>query len=557
MDFDKAGNAEDLYNEKLQLICKTYNRELLSNQRVVDGINSMDYSKLKILCKYHNKFSHKGIEELLLDESIVNHINDYDDEMFRSMLNDAPSEHNILEILKGEEVRSSEFDSSDGEENEEDYGYYDNFDYEEDEKNDPNNFAKEALGDKGTNEKRVDDVQFCNDADVGVPLDNQNAIRNIRFIQWMIVESDGKLSEQNVTELLKDSSSIDLINSLDDKKLQLILKSDKFSGENIIELLGNQRVVEYLYFIDYEKFELIHNSDKFNSSKYASSSHKIIRLLENQELVKHINFIDYEKLQFILCNDKFLLSDIIRLLKNQEVVENIISFNIEKFRLIFYSDKLNCVDKIELLENQKIVDCINSITPEKLELIFRKFSLQDIIKVLENIAPEKSELIFEKFSLQDIIEVLEDQNAVKGINSVTTQELKAITDNVTGKVFVNIFKNFKPSVKSTLRLAILLRKAGKITDINIDYLNNKERIYEDIIKYVPQELSIYTQYPFPGIILGGKDLPQEQDININSLVPFLTFERYIECKEPVSKLYNLSLEQVIENINPHKRARYF
>lgn len=87
MDFDKAGNAEDLYNEKLQLICKTYNRELLSNQRVVDGINSMDYSKLKILCKYHNKFSHKGIEELLLDESIVNHINDYDDEMFRSMLN--------------------------------------------------------------------------------------------------------------------------------------------------------------------------------------------------------------------------------------------------------------------------------------------------------------------------------------------------------------------------------------------------------------------------------------------------------------------------------------
>lgn len=533
MDFDKAGNAEDLYNEKLQLICKTYNRELLSNQRVVDGINSMDYSKLKILCKYHNKFSHKGIEELLLDESIVNHINDYDDEMFRSMLNDAPSEHNILEILKGEEVRSSEFDSSDGEENEEDYGYYDNFDYEEDEKNDPNNFAKEALGDKGTNEKRVDDVQFCNDADVGIPLENQNAIRNIRFIQWMIVESDGKLSKQNVTELLKDSSSIDRINSLDDKKLQLILKSDKFSGENIIELLGNQRVVEYLYFIDYEKFELIHNSNKFNSSKYASSSHKVIRLLENQELVKHINFIDYEKLQFILCNDKFLLSDIIRLLKNQEVVENIISFNIEKFRLIFYSDKLNCVDTIELLENQKIVDCINSITPEKLELIFNKFSSQDIIKVLE------------------------DQDVVKGINSVTTKELKAITDNVTGKVFVNIFKNFKPSVKSTLRFAIALHRAGKVEKVDINYLNNKERIYEDIIKYVPQDLRIYTQYPSPEIVLGGKDLPQGQKININSLVPFPKFKRYIECEEPVSKLYNLSLEQVIENINPHKRARYF
>ncbi|MFL3877345.1 hypothetical protein [Wolbachia endosymbiont of Trichogramma kaykai] len=141
-----------------------------------------------------------------------------------------------------------------------------------------------------------------------------------------------------------------------------------------------------------------------------------------------------------------------------------------------------------------------------------------------------------------IITLLKDQNAVEKINSVTTKELKATTDNVTVKVFVNIFQNFKPSVKSTLRLTILLRKAGKITDINIDYFNNKERIYEDIIKYVSQELSIYTQYPFPGIFLGGKDLPQEQDININSLVPFLTFERYIECKEPVSKLYNLSLE---------------
>lgn len=129
MDFDKADNAEDLDNEKLQLICKAYDIRLRSSQRVVDGINSMDYSKLKILCKYNNKFSYKGIEELLSDESIVNHINDYDDEMFRSMLNDAPSEHNILEILKGEEVRSS-----DGEENEEDYGYCDNFDYEEDEK---------------------------------------------------------------------------------------------------------------------------------------------------------------------------------------------------------------------------------------------------------------------------------------------------------------------------------------------------------------------------------------------------------------------------------------
>ncbi|WP_353274711.1 hypothetical protein [Wolbachia endosymbiont (group B) of Hofmannophila pseudospretella] len=386
MDFDKADNAEDLDNEKLQLICKAYDIRLRSSQRVVDGINSMDYSKLKILCKYNNKFSYKGIEELLSDESIVNHINDYDDEMFSSMLNDAPSERNILEILKGEEVcnTNNEFESSGNEKNEEDYGYYDNFDYEEDEKNDPNNFAKEALGNKGINEKRVDDVQFYNDADVEIPPKNQNDIRNIRLIQWMIVESDGKLSEQNVTELLKDQSSIDRINSIGDKKLQLILKSNKFSGENIMELLGNQKVVEYLCFIDYEKFELIHNSDKFNSSNYTSSSYKIIRLLENQQVVEHINFIDYEKLKFILCNDKLLFSDIVRLLKNQEVVENIISFNIKKFRLIFYRDNLNYVDTIELLGNQEVVNRIGFTPFEELKSMCSHSSLSDIIKLLED-----------------------------------------------------------------------------------------------------------------------------------------------------------------------------
>ncbi|MBR9983876.1 MAG: hypothetical protein KFE24_05750 [Wolbachia endosymbiont of Homalodisca vitripennis] len=52
MAFDKVGNSEDLDNEKLQLICKSYSGELLSNQRIVDSINSMDYSKLKVLCKY-------------------------------------------------------------------------------------------------------------------------------------------------------------------------------------------------------------------------------------------------------------------------------------------------------------------------------------------------------------------------------------------------------------------------------------------------------------------------------------------------------------------------
>lgn len=92
----------------------------------------MNYSKLKILCKYNNKFSYKGIEELLSDKEIVDNINDYDDEMFRSMINHATGAQ-YSRNTKGGEVcnTNNEFESSDSEENEEDYGYYD---YEEDEK---------------------------------------------------------------------------------------------------------------------------------------------------------------------------------------------------------------------------------------------------------------------------------------------------------------------------------------------------------------------------------------------------------------------------------------
>lgn len=679
MDFDKAGNAEDLYNEKLQLICKTYNRELLSNQRVIDGINSMDYSKLKILCKYHNKFSHKGIEELLSNKETVDNINDYDDEMFRSMLNDAPSGEKILEILEGGEVlnTNNEFESSDSEENEEDY---DNYDYEEDEKNDLNNFAKEALENKGTNEKRVDDGQFHNinhvifiymlksnkftDKDFTKLYDNKEILERINSVtdeRFELILSSNKFDGTSIIELLENQNAARNIDLIDKETLKYIIENDKFSLKDIIKLLENQEVVERINSIGPKKSKIILNSDKFNDTsvivellknqntienieliseellKYIFESDKfssehIIRILEDREFINLTNSIDSGKSKFVF-RQFYHTSNVIELLKNQEVVERINSMNRKIFDLIFkYSDqgyimnllkdqslfdqinsldeskvsimksdyfftdkeiaailktslpqlhsidgnrlkiickgiKFNSTDVKEILKDQSLFVQVNSIDLEKLELIsssskFDRSMVMDLLKsrnFIDSINTEKFRLLLDSARLNDkrIITLLKDQNAVEKINSVTTKELKAITDNVTGKVFVNIFKNFKPSVKSTLRLAILLRKAGKITDINIDYLNNKERIYEDIIKYVPQELSIYTQYPFPGIVLGGKDLPQEQDININSLVPFLTFERYIECKEPVSKLYNLSLEQVIENINPHKRARYF
>ncbi|WP_108784028.1 ligand-binding sensor domain-containing protein [Wolbachia endosymbiont of Bemisia tabaci] len=748
MDSDKAGNAEDLDNKKLQLIYTACDRRLLSSQRVVDGINSMDYSKLKILCKYHNKFSYKGIEELLSDESIVNHINDYDDEIFRYMLNDAPSEHNILEILKGEEVRSSEFDSSDGEENEEDYGYYDNFDYEEDEKNDPNNFAKEALGDKGTNEKRVDGVQFylneetlkcifesgkLSDEDVIKLLENKeilerinsiaperfqlilnsgkfngtsiiglleskNAARNIDLIDKetlkYIIEND-KLSNKGIIKLLEDQEILERINSIAPERFQLILNSGKFDDINIIvELLKNKKVAKNINLLSEELFEQIVKNNEFSSehiikaledrefikliklidpgkSKIILNSDKfndtsvIVELLKNKGIAENINIISEELLKYIVKSDRFsseyiikVLKDrefvklidlidpgksksvfrkfdytiIIELLKNQEVVERINSMNRKIFDLIFkYSDqgyimnllkdqslfdqinsldeskvsimksdyfftdkeiaeiiktslpqlhsidgnrlkiicksiKFDSTDVREILKDQSLFVRVNSIDLEKLELIsssskFDRSMVMDLLKsrnFIDSIDTEKFRLLLDNASLNDkrIITLLKDQNAVEKINSVTTKELKAITDNVTGKVFVNIFKNFKPSVKSTLRLAILLRKAGKITDINIDYLNNKERIYEDIIKYVPQDLRIYTQYPFPGIGIDVKDLPQGLDIDIEPFIPLSTFKRCTESKEPVSKLYNLSLEQVIENINPHKKARY-
>ncbi|MGL9758228.1 MAG: hypothetical protein ACR5LA_05210 [Wolbachia sp.] len=64
------------------------------------------------------------------------------------------------------------------------------------------------------------------------------------------------------------------------------------------------------------------------------------------------------------------------------------------------------------------------------------------------------------------------------------------------------------------------------------------------------------EYPLSGMNVNIEDLPLELDIDIKSFIPFPIFEKNITCQEPMSKLYNLSPEQVIENVNPHKRARY-
>ncbi|WP_265014501.1 hypothetical protein [Wolbachia endosymbiont (group B) of Camptogramma bilineatum] len=642
MDFDKAGNAEDLDNEKLQLICKAYNRRLLSSQRVVDGINSMNYSKLKILCKYNNKFSYKGIEELLSDKEIVDNINDYDDEMFRSMINHATSEHNILEILKGGEVcnTNNEFESSDSEENEEDYGYYDNSDYEEDEKNDLNNFAKEALGNKGTNEKRIDDGQSHNinhvifiymtnskkfaDKDFTKLYDNKEILERINSVtdeRFELILSIDRFDGTSIIELLENQNAARNIDLIDKETLKYIIENDKFSLKDIIKLLENQEVVERINSVGPKKSKIILNSDKFNDTsiivellknkevaeninlisegllKYIVKSVRFSKVLKDREFIKLTNLIDSEKSKSVFR--KFDHTIIIELLENQEVVKRINSMNSEIFNLIFkYLDKgyimnllkyqslfdqINSLDGskvsimisnnfytdeeiVEILKDQSLLARVNSIDLEKLELIsnsskFYRPMIMDLLKsqnFIDSINTEKFRLLLNSIKLHGkrIIILLKDQNAVKHINSVNNEELKAITDNVTGKVFVNIFKNFKPSVKSTLRLAIILRKAGKITDINIDYLNNKERIYEDIIKYVPQELSIDIKYPLPGIAMDVKDLPQKLDIDIKSFVESSIFKKGIACEEPTSTLYNLSLAQVIENINPHKRARY-
>lgn len=117
---------------------------------------------------------------------------------------------------------------------------------------------------------------------------------------------------------------------------------------------------------------------------------------------------------------------------------------------------------------------------------------------------------------------------------------------------MNIFKDSIPHAKSTLRFAIALHRAGEAQNISIDYLNDKELIHENIIKYIPEKLSINIQYPFPGIGIDVKDLPQELDMDIKQFISLPNFKTHTECEEPLSKLYNLALEKVIENINPRK-----
>ncbi|QUI60076.1 hypothetical protein JKF54_03930 [Wolbachia endosymbiont of Spodoptera picta] len=63
------------------------------------------------------------------------------------------------------------------------------------------------------------------------------------------------------------------------------------------------------------------------------------------------------------------------------------------------------------------------------------------------------------------------------------------------------------------------------------------------------------EYPLSGMDVNIEDLPLELDIDIKSFIPFPIFEKNITCQEPCQN-YIISLEQVIENVNPHKRARY-
>ncbi|WP_343288754.1 hypothetical protein [Wolbachia endosymbiont of Encarsia formosa] len=342
---------------------------------------------------------------------------------------------------------------------------------------------------------------------------------------------------------------------IDPEKSKSVLR--QFYGTSIvIELLENQEVVKRINSMNRKIFDLIF--------RYPNQGY-IMNLLKDQSLFDQINSLDESKVSIMKSDYFFTDKEIAEILKTS--LPQLHSIDGNRLKIICESVKFDSTDVREILEDQSLFVQVNSLDLEKLELIyssskFNRSMVMDLLKsrnFIYSINTEKFRLLLDSAQLNDkrIITLLKDQNAVEKINSVTTKELKAIIDNVTGKVFVNIFKNFKPSVKSTLRLDILLRKAGKITDINIDYLNNKERICEDIIKYVPKELSIYTKYPFPGIGIDVKDLPQERDINIESLIPISTFKGCTECEEPVSKLYNLSLEQVIENINPHKRARYF
>ncbi|VVC42947.1 Flagellar motor switch protein FliG, alpha-helical [Cinara cedri] len=578
--------------EKLEFICNEFSfsdaSTLLKNQKIVKHLSFIDNQTFKVICnsEYSNRSTSVDdkIIKLLEKKEIVENICSIgyeklalfilnNDEKRRFFLSD------VIKLLENQEIVYNIIDYKIQELKLVFYSY----------ELSPQNIIK--VLENITPEKLDFIINKFSSSDIKRLLENQKAVNNI--IDYEIQELEfifcnDKLSPQDIIKVLENITP---------EKLRLIC--NKFSSSDIKTLLENQKVVKVIGSITLWKLELICNNKKFSSSdiKTLLENQKIVynittdrkigeelRLifdnyeLSPQSIIKVLENITPEKLRLIF--ERFSPSNTQTLLENQKIVYNISDYKTEELQLLFYSYELipqNIIKVLEnitpeklrlicnkfsssniktLLENQKIVKGIGSSTPTELELIFKKFSLQDIIKLLENIAPEKSELICEKFSLLDIIEVLEDQNAVKDINSVNTKELKAITDNVTGEVFVSIFKNFKPSVKSSLRLAIPLRRAGKVTDINIDYLNNKERICEDIIKYVPQKLSIYTKYPFPGIGIDVKDLPQERDINIESLIPLSTFKGCTECEEPVSKLYNLSLEQVIENINPHKRARY-
>ncbi len=63
------------------------------------------------------------------------------------------------------------------------------------------------------------------------------------------------------------------------------------------------------------------------------------------------------------------------------------------------------------------------------------------------------------------------------------------------------------------------------------------------------------EYPLSGMDVNIEASPRAgYRYKVIYTIPYIR-EKY-HMPRTLSKLYNLSLEQVIENVNPHKRARY-
>ncbi|WP_264719185.1 hypothetical protein [Wolbachia endosymbiont (group A) of Lasioglossum morio] len=257
------------------------------------------------------------------------------------------------------------------------------------------------------------------------------------------------------------------------------------------------------------------------------NSYYLKGILESPEAVNRINSIGTEKLKILVDNiDSCYLKNIL----GSSAVIN--SLTIETLKIISHINGHNLKG---ILESPEAINTINSIGTKKLETISRiktyinaVLESPEAVNGINSIGTKKLKII-SHIDGHNLKGILESPEAINTINSIGTEKLEILVKNVESDRLKGILDNSEIDIKRNLGFAVALFKAGKVNNINSNYLLNSKIICDDVIDYLANELS-------------GKMLPSVVERIVNQAR---------SSQGPVSKLQVSCIEQVIMNTSQH------